>query len=210
MRKVFKLAAKNQDSKILAMNSFAKDLSAILREHPENLTSLAKKAGISRPSLYDLINGKNLPRPTTLGNLIDALDLSEKVAQNLRDAHRPERLRTTRKEQDILLREKETLLSEISDLLLQKGHEISRSNHSGGPDLILRSGSRRTPLHVTPRLTDHPNALGHLLNAMHGLSASAGYVCVPKLAPTDRSYLPLFSKYGVKILTPKNLLRELK
>ncbi len=192
------------------MNSFAKDLSAILREHPDNLTSLAKKAGISRPSLYDLINGKNLPRPTTLGNLIDALDLSEKAAQNLRDAHRSERLRTTRKEQDILLREKKTLLSEISDLLLQKGHEISRSNHSGGPDLILRSGSRRTPLHVTPRLTDHPNALGHLLNAMHGLSASAGYVCVPKLAPTDRSYLPLFSKYGVKILTPKNLLRELK
>jgi hypothetical protein len=192
------------------MNSFAKDLSAILREHPENLTSLAKKAGISRPSLYDLINGKNLPRPSTLGNLIDALDLSEKVSQDLHDAHRSERLRTTRKEQDILLREKKILLSEISDLLLQKGHEISRSNYSGGPDLILRSESCRIPLHVSPRLTEHPTVLGHLLDAMHSLSTSTGYACVPKLAPSDRSYLPLFSKYGVKILTPKNLLRELK
>ena len=192
------------------MNSFAKDLSVILREHPDNLTSLAKKAGISRPSLYDLINGKNLPRPTTLGNLIDALDLSEKTAQNLRDAHRSERLRTTRKEQDILLRVKKTLLSEISDLLLQKGHEISRSNHSGGPDLILRSGSRRIPVHVSPRLTEHPTVLGHLLDAMHSLSTSRGYACVPKLTQADRSYLPLYSKYGLKILTPKNLLRELK
>ena len=192
------------------MNSFSNDLAAILREHPQNLTILARKAGISRPSLYDLINGKNLPRPTTLNNLIAALGLSEKAAQKLHDAHRSERLRTTRKEQDFLFREKKTLLSEISNMLLQKGHEISRSKHSGGPDLILRSGSRRIPLHVSPRLTDHPNALGHLLNAMHGLSASAGYVCVPKLTPTDRSYLPLFSKYGVKILTPNNLLRELK
>ena len=76
------------------MNSFAKDLSAILREHPENLTSLAKKAGISRPSLYDLINGKNLPKPTTLGNLIDALDLSKKppktsVTHTARNASEP-------------------------------------------------------------------------------------------------------------------------
>jgi hypothetical protein len=192
------------------MNSFADDLAAILREHPENLTTLAKKTGISRPSLYDLINGKNLPRPATLGNLITALDLSEKAAQSLHDAHRSERLRTTRKEQDILLREKKFLLSEISDLLLQKGHEISRSNHSGGPDLILRSGSRRIPLHVSPRLTEHPAVLGHLLTAMHSLSTSTGYACVPKLTQTDRSYLPLYSKYGVKILTQKNLLRELK
>ena len=57
---------------------------------------------------------------------------------------------------------------------------------------------------------EHPTVLGHLLDAMHSLSTSTGYACVPKLAPTDRSYLPLFSKYGVKILTPKNLLRELK
>ena len=192
------------------MNSFADDLAAILREYPENLTTLAKKTGISRPSLYDLINGKNLPRPATLGNLITALDLSDKAAQSLHDAHRSERLRTTRKEQDILLREKKFLLSEVSDLLLQKGHEISRSNHSGGPDLILRSGSRRIPLHVSPRLTEHPTVLGHLLNAMHSLSTSTGYACVHKLTQADRSYQPLYSKYGVKILTPKNLLRELK
>ncbi|MBU61464.1 MAG: hypothetical protein CMI26_03040 [Opitutae bacterium] len=192
------------------MNSFADDLAAILREHPENLTDLAQKACISRPSLYDLINGKNLPRPTTLGNLITALELSEKAAQKLHDAHRSERLRTNRKEQDILLKEKKILLSEISDLLLQKGHEISRSNHSGGPDLILRSGSRRIPLHVTSRLIEHPAVLGHLLEAMHNLSTSTGYACVPKLTHEDRFYLPLFAKYGVKILTHKNLLRELK
>lgn len=210
MRKVFLLAQQHSDTNNLVMNSFADDLSTILREHPENLTALAKKAGISRPSLYDLINGKNLPRPTTLDNLIAALDLSEKAAQNLHDAHRSERLRTTRKEQETLLREKKTLLSEVSDLLLQKGHEISRSNHSGGPDLILRSGSRRIPLHISPLLTEHPTVLGHLLDTMHTLSTPTGYACVPKLTQADRSYLPLYSKYGVKILTPKNLLRELK
>ena len=84
------------------MNSFAAHFESILRERSKNLTALAKKAGISRPSLYDLINGKNLPRTTTLENLIAALDLSEKSAQILRDEHRSERLRTTRKEQEKL------------------------------------------------------------------------------------------------------------
>lgn len=192
------------------MNSFADHISTLLREHPESLAAIARKAGLSRPSLYDLLNGKNLPRPITLDKLIGALDLTEKAAQTLRDVRETERLRTTRKERDAHLREKKSFLSELSDLLLAKGHEISRSNQPGGPDLILRSGSRRIPLHVSPRLTDHPAALGHLLAAMHRFSSAAGYAIVPKITPEDRSHLALYAKHGVKLITPKNLLRHLK
>ena len=191
------------------MNSFAAHFESILREHSKNLTALARKAGISRPSLYDLINGKNLPRTITLENLIAALDLSDKSAQILRDEHRSERLRTTRKEQEKLHKEKKSFLSQVSEALLRKGHEISLPKDTTGPDLVLRLGSLRIPLLVTPAITDHPSTLGHLLAAMHNLSASRGYACIPKLLPADRTHLTLYAKHGVKILTQKNLLREI-
>jgi hypothetical protein len=45
---------------------------------------------------------------------------------------------------------------------------------------------------------------------MHELSTTQGVICVSSLKGLSRSIPSLFSKYGVKITTPKALLRELK
>ena len=119
------------------MNSFAEYLNSLIRDHPEGVSSLAQKAKISRPSLYDIINGKTLPRLTTLDNLFTALNLPENTFKKLKDAYQSERLKYSKKGQNHYLKDKKKLLSEISSLLLSKGHEISRPSEIQDADLIL-------------------------------------------------------------------------
>ena len=47
------------------MNPFSENLNYIVRRHSDNISTIAQKAGLSRPSLYDLINGKTLPKNQT-------------------------------------------------------------------------------------------------------------------------------------------------
>jgi hypothetical protein len=121
------------------MNLFSEYLNSLVRNHPDNISLIAHNARLSRPSLYDLINGKNLPRNSTLNNLCSALSLSESSSGKLRNLNKSERLRTSRKEQENYLKQKKILISEVSTMLLGKGHEISR------PQGSWRSGSGFTP-----------------------------------------------------------------
>jgi transcriptional regulator with XRE-family HTH domain len=191
------------------MNSFAEYLNSLIRDHPEGVSSLAQKAKISRPSLYDIINGKTLPRLTTLDNLFTALNLPENTFKKLKDAYQSERLKYSKKGQNHYLKDKKKLLSEISSLLLSKGHEISRPSEIQDADLILRIKTNRIPIVISPALFEHCTYFGRLLKLMYNLSAEKGYICTTKLSSQDRSYQPFFSKYGVKILSLNNLLREL-
>ena len=192
------------------MNSFAEHLNSLIRDHPESVSSLAQKAKISRPSLYDIINGKTLPRLTTLSNLMAALNLTETAFKKLNLSYQSERLKYSKKGQNDYLKDKKKLLSEISSLLLSKGHEISRPSEIQDADLILRIKTKRIPILISPTLYEHCTYLGKLLKLMYNLSAEKGYICTTKLSSQDRSYQPFFSKYGVKILSLNNLLREIR
>lgn len=192
------------------MNSFAEHLNSLIREHPDTVSLIAQKAKISRPSLYDLINGKTHPRLTTFDNLCSALTLSEYSLKKIQELFKSERLKYSKKEQNIYLNEKKKLLSELSDTLLSRGHEISQSKLENKTDLILRQNKNRIPILVCPIIIDYPPLLGILLSSMHKLTANRGYLCRTKLVPADKSEQSLFQKYGTKIVTIKTLIRDIE
>ena len=192
------------------MNLFSEYLNSLVRNHPNNISLIAHNARLSRPSLYDLINGKNLPRNSTLNNLCSALSLSESSAEKLRNLNKSERLRTSRKEQENYLKQKKILISEVSTMLLGKGHEISRPKGVGEADLVLRQNTHRIPILICPTLLDHPTILGNLLISMFHFSADKGYVCTNEIKSLNRKTIQLFSSHRITILSVKGILREFK
>ena len=191
------------------MNSFSELLKLLVQDHPDNLSTIARNAHLSRTSLYDLINGKTLPRPKTLDNLLRSISVSENCSNRLSNYLRVERIKTSRKEQDNYRKQKKHLLNDLSSLLLGKGYEISRPKMPDFADLILRQNSNRIPILLCPSILDHTTTLGILLKSMFQFSTNKGFVCTNKIASKDRTELPLFLKYGIKISTIKTILREL-
>jgi hypothetical protein len=190
------------------MNSFSEYLNSFVRNHSDSVSKIAQNACLSRPSLYDLINGKTLPRKSTLENICNALSLSEKSSRKLRDLINLERFRTSRKEHEDYLYRKKNLTSEISTLLLSKGHEISRPKGLREADLVLRQNAQRYPILICPSMVDHSNILGNLLISMFHLSANKGYVCTPEIKSVDRTTNQLFSSHQIMILSIKGMMRE--
>ena len=143
------------------MNTFAELLNSLVKNNPNSISFIAKKAQISRPSLYDLLNGKTLPRLITLNNLVSALSLSENSEKQLKEIYQSERLKHSRKHQEDYLKEKKRLLTEISSQLLLKGYEIARPSERDshftrsvrlrfGPDwLCLAIGLPSNPIRPT-------------------------------------------------------------
>ena len=191
------------------MNPFSELLNSLIQDHPDNLSTIARNAHLSRPSLYDLINGKTLPRPKTFDNLLKAISLTENSTNKLSNYLHLERIKTSRKEQENYRQEKKHLLNDLSSLLLGKGYEISRPKMPDCADLILRQNSNRIPILLCPSILDHATTLGILLKSMFQFSANKGFVCTHKITSKDRTELPLFLKYGTKISTIKTILREL-
>ena len=193
------------------MHQFSKGLSELVRSSPMGVSEIARKAEISRPSLYDLLKGKSLPRQSTLERLIKVLRPSSRQVEFLLSSHQIEHLRGTRIHRMFHLREKQHFVRTLSDQLLAKGHEIARAPKNHEIDLVLRIDSKkRIPIIADLRLLDSTQTLGDILFAMHELSTTQGFICVSSLKGLSRSIHSLFLKYGVKIITPKALFRELK
>lgn len=192
------------------MNPFSELLNSLIQDHPDNLSTIARNAHLSRPSLYDLINGKTLPRPKTFDNLLRAISLTENSTNKLSNYLHLERIKTSRKEQENYRQEKKHLLNDVSSLLLGRGYEISRPKIPDYADIILRQNSNRIPIIICPSILDHASTLGILLKSMFQFSSSKGFVCTHKITTKDRSELPLFLKYGTKISTIKTILREIR
>ena len=192
------------------MNPFSELLNSLIQDHPDNLSTIARNAHLSRPSLYDLINGKTLPRPKTFDNLLRAISLTENSTNKLSNYLHLERIKTSRKEQENYRQEKKHLLNDVSSLLLGRGYEISRPKIPDYADIILRQNSNRIPIIICPSILDHASTLGILLKSMFQFSSSKGFVCTHKITTKDRSELPLFLKYGTRISTIKTILREIR
>lgn len=192
------------------MNPFSELLNSLIQDHPDNLSTIARNAHLSRPSLYDLINGKTLPRPKTFDNLLKAISLTENSTNKLSNYLHLERIKTSRKEQENYRQEKKHLLNDVSSLLLGRGYEISSPKIPDYADIILRQNSNRIPIIICPSILDHASTLGILLKSMFQFSSSKGFVCTHKITTKDRSELPLFHKYGTRISTIKTILREIR
>ena len=192
------------------MNPFSELLNSLIQDHPDNLSTIARNAHLSRPSLYDLINGKTLPRPKTFDNLLKAISLTENSTNKLSNYLHLERIKTSRKEQENYRQEKKHLLNDVSSLLLGRGYEISRPKIPDYADIILRQNSNRIPIIICPSILDRASTLGILLKSMFQFSSSKGFVCTHKITTKDRSELPLFLKYGTRISTIKTILREIR
>lgn len=192
------------------MNPFSELLNSLIQDHPDNLSTIARNAHLSRPSLYDLINGKTLPRPKTFDNLLKAISLTENSTNKLSNYLHLERIKTSRKEQENYRQEKKHLLNDVSSLLLGRGYEISSPKIPDYADIILRQNSNRIPIIICPSILDHASTLGILLKSMFQFSSSKGFVCTHKITTKDRSELPLFLKYGTRISTIKTILREIR
>lgn len=190
------------------MNFFSEYLNTLVRNHSDSISKIAYNAELSRPSFYDLINGKNLPRNSTLTKISTALNLSESACKKLQDLNHAERLRTSRKEQKFYYREKKHLVSEMSSKLLAKGHEISRPKGPDEADLILRQNTHRLPILIFPAILEPCTVLGRILTYMFHLSASKGYICTPNIKLLNKKTIQLFSSHRIKVLSAKGILRE--
>jgi len=191
------------------MISFAKIFTYLVRGSSLNLSQISREAGISRPSLYDLLNGRNLPKETTLERLISVLKLTQKDEEELKKSRDLERIKTNRIYQQSFLKEQKHLIREVGAILLSNGLEVSKPNQLGSADLIIRNGNERTPIKIYSKVLDYPSALGTILSVMHDLNAKKSYLCTPLIQSETRKNLSLFGKYGIKILTIKGLLRDL-
>ena len=192
------------------MHNFSKHLAELVRASHATISEIAQEAHISRPSLYDLINGQSLPRQSTLEKLFNTLRPSSSQLELLRNLYQVDRQKSNRKERMEFHKKRLKLIREISDLLLAKGYEIARSTQTFEVDLVLRiDGGKRIPLLAYPQLLDSSQSLGNILTAMHELSSNQGILCVGTKTGLNRAKTTLFNKYRVKITTLKSLLRQL-
>ena len=192
------------------MHNFSKHLAELVRASHGTISEIAQESGISRPSLYDLINGKSLPRQLILEKLFNTLRPSSSQLELLQNLYRVDRQKSNRKERMEFHKKKLKLIRQISDLLLAKGYEIARSTQSFEIDLVLRmGGGKRIPLLAYPQLLESSQPLGNILIAMHELSSNQGIICVGTRTGLNHAKTTLFTKYSVKITTPKSLLRQL-
>lgn len=191
------------------MMNFSENLSFFVKKSPLNISQISRKAKLSRPSLYDLLNGKNLPKETTLESLIYVLKLTQKEEEELKKSKEVERLKTNRILQQSILKKQKALVKELGAVLLTKGLEVSKPNRLGSADLIIRNCNERIPIMIYSKVLDYPATLGKILYVMHDLSAKKSYACTPSIQAETRANLSLFGKYGIKLLTVKGLLREL-
>ena len=192
------------------MHNFSKRLAELVRASHATISEIAQEAHISRPSLYDLINGQSLPRQSTLEKLFNTLRPSSSQLELLRNLYQVDRQKSNRKERMEFHKKRLKLIREISDLLLAKGYEIARSTQTFEVDLVLRiDGGKRIPLLAYPQLLDSSQSLGNILTAMHELSSNQGILCVGTKTGLNRAKTTLFNKYRVKITTLKSLPRQL-
>jgi hypothetical protein len=120
-----------------------------------------------------------------------------------------EKVKFSRKEQQNFITQKKSLFDEVSALLFSMGHEISSSNDQLNIDLVLRLKSGRLPIKISPSLNEPQNILGSLLTGMYHLSAKRGDVCISKVKNYEKSLNSLFSYYGIRIVSPKALIKDL-
>jgi len=187
------------------VNTFSKSLSTYSKAYPGSLTELAGKVQLSRPSLYDALSGKSIPRPETLERILKVLDLPEKSSEELKKEHQVSTHLSTRKKRMEFMQLKEAFAQEVGSYLLNKGLEVSYVSSSEETDLVVRTGKQRLPLLALPLIHDYSKTLGALMIAMYEYSSSKGYVCLPKLNTADRRKSPVFEQYGVKIIPFKRL-----
>jgi transcriptional regulator with XRE-family HTH domain len=187
------------------VSNFSKSLSFHAKAYPGGLTKLAAKAHLSRPSLYDAMSGKSIPRPQTMERILRALDLSEKYSKELKIKHQIGTSLSTRKKRMEFIRSKENFAQQVGSYLLAKGLEVSYLSSHEETDLVVRTGEQRLPILALPIIHDYPKALGVLLIAMYEYSSSQGFVCIPKITPMDRRKIPAFDQYGITIIPFKNL-----
>lgn len=191
------------------MNQFSNLLSEHARAYLGGMTELARKSAVSRPSLYDALNGKSLPKTKTLERILFALDLPEKHSDEIRMQHQNRSALATRWKRENYRREKNAFIETVSSYLLGKGLEISFSSTKGNADLIIRQEDHRIPILASQIIHDYPNTLGTLLTIMYEFDSKRGFVCLPGLTSSDRSQNSLFEKYGVSILPYKRLPSKL-
>ena len=187
------------------MSNFSKSLSSYSKAYPGGITELASKAQLSRPSLYDAMTAKSIPRPETLERILKALDLPEKASDELKKQHQVSASLSTRKKRMEFMQLKEDFAQQVGSYLLGKGLEVSYVSSREEADLVVRSGKQRLPLLALPLIHDYPRVLGTLLTAMHEYSSSKGFVCLPRVTPTDRRKSPTFDQYGIRIIAYKSL-----
>ena len=191
------------------VNQFSNLLSGHARAYRGGMTELARKSAVSRPSLYDALNGKSLPKTKTLERILFTLDLSENHSDEIRLQHQNRSALATRRKRENYRREKNAFIQTVSSYLLGKGLEISFSSTKGNADLIIRQADDRIPILASQIIHDYPNTLGTLLTIMHEFHSQRGFVCVPKLTSYDRSQNSLFDKYGISILPYKRIPSKL-
>ena len=189
------------------MNHFSKLLSNHVNAHSRGITNLASKTGMSRPSIYDAIKGKSLPKEGNLERIIDALDLPLKAADEIKKLYQLENSLSTRNKREEFHRSKKTFIQMTGTHLLAKGLEISYGSSQDDSDIVIRSGKSLFPVIASTVIHDYPTVLGLLLSAMFKLNANKGFVCLPKVTPFDRSQTPIFEKYSIKILGYKSVPR---
>ena len=187
------------------MSNFSKSLSSYSKAYPGGLTELAAQARLSRPSLYDAMSGKSIPRPETLERILKALDLPEKSSDELKKQHQVSASLSTRKKRMEFMQLKEDFAQQVGSYLLGKGLEVSYVSSREEADLVVRTGKQRLPLLALPLIHDYPKVLGTLLTAMYEYSSSKGFVCLPRVTPTDRKKSPTFDKHGIRIIAYKSL-----
>ena len=191
------------------MNQFSNLLYGHAQAYRGGMTELARKSAVSRPSLYDALNGKSLPKTKTLERILSTLDLPEKHSDEIRMQHQNRSAFATRRKRENYRREKNTFIQTVSSYLLGKGLEISFSSTKGNADLIIRQEADRIPILVSQIIHDYPNTLGTLLTIMNDLHSKKGFVCLPGLTYSDRNQNSLFEKYAISILPYKRLPSKL-
>jgi transcriptional regulator with XRE-family HTH domain len=191
------------------MITFAQILGSTLEYSPHTISEICKRAKISRPTFYDLLNGKNLPRKNTIDRLLTALEIPPKKAESLQNTWLSEQFKSKRKLRHSYLKEQTNFTKEIAAILLSKGHEISKPNTTHSPYLVIRKNNQKIPIIVYWEIFDYATALGTSLTFMDRLGVNKAYICTPKLTHDSRINSNLFVKYGITITSAKRLIKEL-
>ena len=187
------------------MSNFSVSLSDHAKRYSGGVTKLASKARLSRPSLYDAMSGKSIPRPETLERILKALDLPQKHSEQLKEQHQDSLALSTGKKRREYMRNKDDFAQQVGSYLLGKGLEVSYVSSREEADLVVRMGKQRLPLLALPMINDYPKVLGTLLTAMYQYSSTKGFVCRPRITPEDRKKSPLFDQYGIRIIAYQGL-----
>ena len=173
-----------------------------------NKGDFAKACGLSRTSLFHILNGTSLPKKPTLNRISKVLKKDQKFLKHLDQLYQSELLQKFNSRSKVVKTEQEHFRARLFSKIKRKfdcSVEESRI-----PDFWVNSNSVEVPVFAEMRITEPYNLLGRA-QSLYAKSERITkiFACVSVANSIHETYKQIFATSNLEIVTSDHLIREL-